>query len=112
MAFRSLLFISFALSAITLSSFKPKANLSDDPQTRTIHWTVDGTDRQAIVYIPASAKTKPTPVVFAYHGHGGTAQNMFNTRGFEKLWPEAIIVCPQGLNTPGQLTDQAGNLPG
>jgi polyhydroxybutyrate depolymerase len=39
-------------------------------------------------------------------------ENMFRSRGFDKLWPEAIIVCPQGLNTPGQLTDQQGNLPG
>lgn len=37
---------------------------------------------------------------------------MFRSRGFDKLWPEAIIVSPQGLNTPGQLTDPNGTLPG
>ena len=111
-ALRNLLLVSFAFVAIVISAYKPAPKLQAGPETRTIHWTVDGTDRQAIVYIPASAKTKATPVVFMFHGHGGTAQNMFNTRGFEKLWPEAIIVCPQGLNTPGQLTDSAGNLPG
>jgi len=29
-----------------------------------------------------------------------------------KLWPEAIVVCPQGLNTPGRLTDPEGKKPG
>jgi len=79
---------------------------------QVLHWNVDGTDREAMVYIPASAKTKLTPVVFSFHGHGGTMENMYRSRGFDKLWPEAIIVCPQGLNTPGQLTDPEGELPG
>jgi len=79
---------------------------------QTLHWKVGDTTREAIMYVPASAKSKPTPVIFVFHGHGGTMRNMFNARGFEKLWPEAIIVTPQGLNTPGQLTDPQGNLPG
>jgi polyhydroxybutyrate depolymerase len=79
---------------------------------QVMHWTVDGTEREAMVYIPAGAKTQSTPVIFAFHGHGGTAGNMFRSRGFEQLWPEAIVVCPQGLNTPGQLTDPQGELPG
>jgi polyhydroxybutyrate depolymerase len=79
---------------------------------QVMHWTVDGTEREAIVYIPATAKTQTAPVIFSFHGHGGTALNMFRSRGFEQLWPEAIVVCPQGLNTPGQLTDPQGDLPG
>lgn len=80
--------------------------------TTVMQWKVGDTTRRAIVYIPATAKSRPAPVVFVFHGHGGNMQNMFRSRGFEKLWPEAIIVCPQGLNTPGQLTDPAGKLPG
>ena len=79
---------------------------------QVMQWTVDDTVREAMVYIPAMAKTQATPVIFAFHGHGGTARNMFLSRGFERLWPEAIVVCPQGLNTPGQLTDPQGELPG
>ena len=82
------------------------------PAAKIMRWTVDGTGREAMVYIPATAENQPTPVIFAFHGHGGNMQNMFRTHGLEKLWPEAIIVCPQGLNTPGQLTDPKGNLPG
>lgn len=77
-----------------------------------MRWNVGDSLREAMVYIPNSAKTKATPIIFVFHGHGGTMGNMFRSRGFEKLWPEAIIICPQGLNTPGQLTDPAGKLPG
>jgi polyhydroxybutyrate depolymerase len=77
-----------------------------------MRWTVGDTVREAMVYIPSTAKTQSTPVIFVFHGHGGNMQNMFRSRGFEQLWPEAIIVSPQGLNTPGQLTDPDGKLPG
>jgi len=96
-----------AVAMIAFSAYKQA-----DGITQVMHWTVGGTDREAVLYIPQSAKTQATPVIFMFHGHGGTMQNMFRTRGFEKLWPEAIIVCPQGLNTPGQLVDQQGKLPG
>src|SRR5262249_39473827 len=31
---------------------------------------------------------------------------------YHELWPEAIVVYPQGLNTPGRLTDPEGLKPG
>lgn len=79
---------------------------------KTMEWSINGDIRKALVYIPSSAKTKATPIIFAYHGHGGTMENMFKTRGFDKIWPEAIFICPQGLNTPGILTDPEGNKAG
>lgn len=85
---------------------------AQDQPAKLMSWKVDDTTRQALVYIPTNAKTKATPVIFVFHGHGGNMQNMFRSRGFEKLWPEAIIICPQGLNTIGQLTDPEGKLPG
>lgn len=78
----------------------------------TLEWTINGEARKALAYIPTNAKTKPTPVIFAFHGHGGTMLNMYKTRGFEKLWPEAIFICPQGLNTKGMLTDPQGKKSG
>ena len=39
-------------------------------------------------------------------------QTMYRTRNFQKLWPEAIVVCPQGLNTVGLLTDPQGKKSG
>lgn len=83
---------------------------AQNPQT--MEWTVNGVVRKALVYLPKDASKKPTPIIFAYHGHGGTMANMYNTRRFDKLWPEAIFICPQGLNTPGALTDPEGKATG
>lgn len=79
---------------------------------KLMEWTIGGITRKALVYIPAVANEKLTPIIFAFHGHGGTMTNMYNTRRFDKLWPEAIFICPQGLNTPGALTDPEGKLAG
>lgn len=73
---------------------------------------VEGVDRDAFVYAPGTAKVSNAPVVFVFHGHGGTAQNMMRNFGVGRLWPEAIWVYMQGLNTPGQLTDPQGNRAG
>ncbi len=75
-------------------------------------WNINGVARKALVYIPNTASQKPMPVIFAFHGHGGTMGNMYNTRRFDKLWPEAIFICPQGLKTPGALTDPEGKATG
>lgn len=75
-------------------------------------WVVDGVTREAMVHVPEKAKEVAAPVIFVFHGHGGTMQ--VGTRGMalHKLWPEALVVYPQGLNTPGRLTDPEGKKPG
>ncbi len=75
-------------------------------------WTVDGVVREALVYAPPSARTNAAPVVFAFHGHGGSMQNAARMFSFHTHWPEAIVVYMQGLNTPGRLTDPDGKKPG
>lgn len=80
------------------------------PEART--WTVDGVTREGIVYAPVAAKEIASPVIFAFHGHGGTAQHAARTFAYQTHWPEAIVVYLQGLPTPGQLTDPAGKRPG
>jgi len=75
-------------------------------------WKVDGVAREALVHIPVSAKTDPAPIVFAFHGHGGNMNNAARMFHMHTLWPEAIVVYMQGLNTPGRLTDPDGKAPG
>lgn len=75
-------------------------------------WKVDDVERHGLVFIPAGAKASPTPVVFVFHGHGGSSQNALNSFAMNKAWPEAISVYPQGLNTPGKLTDPQGKKAG
>jgi polyhydroxybutyrate depolymerase len=81
-----------------------------DPQRR--EWKIDGVAREALVAVPDAAKDQPSPLVFAFHGHGGTMKNASRSFGIHTVWPEAIVVYMQGLNTPGQLTDPEGRKPG
>ncbi|MEK6795198.1 MAG: esterase [Spirochaetota bacterium] len=82
----------------------------DDPVRREI--IVDGVTREALVYTPVNAGTSDRPLVFVFHGHGGTMQHAANSFDYHRLWPEAIVVYPQGLNTPGKLTDPQGKKSG
>src|SRR2546425_1084654 len=75
-------------------------------------WKVNGVVREGLIYVPAQARTNATPVVFAFHGHGGSMRNAARSFGYHALWPEAIVVYLQGLNTPGRLTDPDGKKPG
>lgn len=75
-------------------------------------WQVEGVTREALLYVPANAKTEATPVVFAFHGHGGNMRNAAAMFHYHQIWPEAIAVYMQGLNTPGRLTDPEGKKPG
>lgn len=84
---------------------------ADEPLTRR-EWKIDGVAREALVHVPATAKTNAVPVVFAFHGHGGSMRNASRTFGYDTIWPEAIVIYMQGLNTPGRLTDPEGKKPG
>lgn len=80
------------------------------PSERT--WKVDGVERRALLYVPPAAATAKSPVLFAFHGHGGTMRYAARKFDYQTLWPEAIVVYMQGLNTPGLLTDPQGLKPG
>lgn len=75
-------------------------------------WKIDGMVREGLLHVPSGAKTNATPVVFAFHGHGGSMSNAAKMFHIEELWPEAIVVYMQGVNTPGRLTDLEGKRPG
>lgn len=74
--------------------------------------TVEGVERETLVYLPTAAKDTNTPVIFAFHGHGGNSRNAARIFAMNQHWPEAISVYMQGLNTPGRLTDPEGKKPG
>jgi polyhydroxybutyrate depolymerase len=77
----------------------------------TLEIKVDGTPRSALVF-PAPAVPKESasmvPIVFCYHGHGGNATQSSRSFRLHDAWNEALVVYPQGLPTPGQLTDPEG----
>src|SRR2546423_3485314 len=75
-------------------------------------WTVDSVEREALVVLPStSSKSKP-PVIFAFHGHGGNMHFAARGMAVQNFWPEAIVVYPQGLPTPGIVMDFEGKKPG
>ena len=73
-------------------------------ERKVMTWNVDGTTRRAIVYSPSKIGGK-TPLVFSFHGHGDTAAN-FEGVGLQEAWPEAVVVYPQGLASPGGRTSR------
>ena len=88
----------------------PVARAAGDLAPR--EWTVDGVPREALLHVPADATRRPVPVVFVFHGHGGSMQQASASYPVHTLWPEAIVVYPQGLPTAGRLTDRTGRDPG
>ena len=80
--------------------------------SETWRLTVDGVERSALVFAPAAASSASSPLVFVFHGHGGTAGNAARTFTTHRFWPEAICIYMQGLKTPGQITDPDGTRTG
>lgn len=81
-------------------------------QGKLMTWTVDGNERKAIVFAPKDTSDgRKLPVVFGFHGHGGNMQGMSQLMHIQTVWPEAIVVYPQGLNSPGPI-DPPGNKSG
>jgi polyhydroxybutyrate depolymerase len=69
---------------------------------QAMNLTIDGVQRQALILAPANAARSPQrrPLLFAFHGHGGTIIQTAAQMRFDKVWPEAIVVYMQGLRTP------------
>jgi len=72
---------------------------------------VDSVERTALVAKPTKA-SQAAPLVFAFHGHGGSAKQAARSMPIHKHWPEALVIYPQGLPTAGKLTDPEGKRAG
>lgn len=93
------------LLAVTLAMTQ-----TNDPALRV--WNVNGVKREALVFVPTVKTTNKPPLVFDFHGHGGTARHAARVHHIHLTWPEAVVVYMQGLNTPGKLTDPEGKKTG
>jgi polyhydroxybutyrate depolymerase len=71
---------------------------------------VDGVARHALVFAPANPGEK-SPVIFGFHGHGGSPEASVRGMAFQNAWPEAIVVYPQGMPIPTDV-DPKGLKPG
>lgn len=99
--------VAFAVFAAGLVA--PAVSASS-PATMT--WRIGDATRSAVVY-PPSAPTPPggAPLVLAFHGHGGRAAGAARQMKIQELWPQAVVVYPQGLPTATKV-DPAGLAPG
>lgn len=80
--------------------------LSGDPQR--LEWKVGERVREGLVYAPTKTADGPAPLVFGFHGHGGTMQQAARSFPIHDHWPEAVVVYLQGVPTPGKLSDPEG----
>ena len=81
-------------------------------QGTIMKWTIDGEKREALVVVPVSVAAIKRPLVFAFHGHGGNMNSAEQLMHIHVLWPEAIVVYPQGLIHRPSPIDQQGNKTG
>lgn len=107
---------------LLLASSKPtcKANpqfneefFAASAQPVQMAFNVEGQERQGLIY--PSSTTVPqegAPLVFVFHGHGGTAAAATKKFKIHQFWPEAVVAYLQGLpGTPG-INDPEGKKTG
>jgi len=111
--FRSTLICLAAAVAGLVPLVASETNAAGQPPQGTImHWTIEGVRRDALVFLPrAKHGSAKHPLVLAFHGHGGRMASTSALMRIQALWPEAVVVYPQGLSTPTPI-DPAGTLPG
>jgi polyhydroxybutyrate depolymerase len=97
--------------APTSSTTTPAATASASrdyaPGRHVVWYQVGGVQRAAVVVVP-KALSRPVPLVFVFHGHGGSGPNIERKFDIEGLWPDAIVVYPDGLVGHKGVTDPAG----
>ena len=74
----------------TLFLLAPALAPAAEPTART--WDVDGAKREGLVCAPAKKTEGKVPLVFDFHGHGGTAKNSARQHHLHETWPEAVVV--------------------
>ncbi len=95
-------------SGVLLALLGPLASEASAAEPLQVKLKVDDREREALVFLPAVKGDAPAPLVFGFHGHGGTARQASRSFRFHEVWPEAMVVYMQGIPTPGRLTDPEG----
>ena len=71
-------------------------------------WNVNAEERTGLVHLPDLDEDLQAPLVFVWHGHGGSSRGAARQFRIHQHWPTAIVVYPQGLPTPAKLVDPKG----
>ena len=87
--------VLFLVAFLFFSCTSTPSGENGGPHKKISKITVNNKQRSLLVFYPQGAG--PFPLLIAYHGHTGTATALHEITRFEKLWPQAIVVYPQGL---------------
>jgi len=88
------------------------ASTSSSADQGVMECTIDGAKREALVFAPTvNTPNEKHPVVFAFHGHGGMVQKTSEEMNFQTVWPEAVVVYPQGVRSRGVVNDTSFDNP-
>jgi len=71
-------------------------------------FTVDGKERTTIIQGNSTQPENGAPVIFVFHGHGGSADKASNGYQLEKYWSDALIVYMQGEPGVSGVNDPLG----
>lgn len=103
----------FILLTLVLALCCSQASFAQSRKSKTLRtFEVNGVEREALVHIPKGSKRKAVPIVFIFHGHGGTAKGVSSLYRMQNIWKKAIVVYPEGLNTPVAGFDPEGKYSG
>ena len=97
LCYEPLMRLSQQFAFLCFLSFLLPSGRVDAADLSTVEWKIDGTTRRALVHFPA--KTNGAAIIFGFHGHGGNMQFVARRWRLHELWPEAVVVYPQGLPT-------------
>jgi len=106
-----ILFLVASLCFFLAVADEPAHKTKSDVKLKKVTWRVGDAAREALVYFPPKADSNP-PLVFAFHGHGGTSEFASRRFAFHEHWPDAVCVYPQGLPTAVPIIDVEGKKPG
>ncbi len=106
-----ILTLAIALTIGTLAALAAGSAAAVERAPETMRWTVDGVERQALVFAPAAgAAGSRLPLVLAFHGHGSDMRELAHALAIHDRWPAALVVYPEGLPTVSRLDPQGTEL--
>jgi polyhydroxybutyrate depolymerase len=99
--FRSILICLAAALVGLVSLIVFSTNDAGQQRGTMVRWSTGGSPpRFALVFTPrAGQRAAKHPLVIAFHGYGDTAAKFSSRMHIQTLWPEAIVVYPQGWAT-------------
>jgi len=94
--------LGFGIAAAAVVLAMPATTAAGSQGGVVMTWTIGSDQRQALVFAPAAATTSAVkhPLVFVFHGHGGNMAGTSMQFHIQTLWPQAVVVYPQGLKSP------------